>query len=656
MPSPASAIKRVGPVTVTVEEPKGATDTRPSQSAVYRNVSGVDGLVTTFNGLSTPYEIFADSVKRYPDRKCLGWRPIDENGVVGDYLYHTYKETDELAGHVASGLGALGVREKSKVGVWSVNCVPWMLCIRGSERLGAVIVPMYDSLGETAIEYIARHSELEVAVVQKDKMELMAQVCEKGIKTLKGCIVIGDVDPKIEARMNKCGLFVHSWDAVVQMGRDAPVEASPPGAEDVACIMYTSGTSGTPKGVIIHHRALVSGVASAHDMIKQTNLGISEDDSLLSYMPLAHIFDRLLEEFALSVGASIGYWQGNVKKLMDDVAAFKPSLFMAVPRILERVCDGVNAELAKGSPVIRKVFNGAFAWKKTLLHWGMSHSFSGLLTDRTVFGKLKNLLGGRVRFIVSGGAPLPAHVEEFCTVCLAPVLQGYGLTESCAASFIMLPDPRMAYTVGPPLCSTELRFESVPDLEYDALSSPPQGEILLRSPMLFSGYLKDEEKTKEAIDEDGWFHTGDVGTITDQGCLKVIDRVKNMFKLSQGEYIAVEHLESVYSRCEHVEQIWVHGSSTESSLVCVVVPTKSWRASIGDVSTPEAADEMLKQLVQTGKQARLKGYEMVKAIHLTTEEFTVENDLLTPTFKPKRNQLQKKYQKEIESMYSSLKK
>jgi long-chain acyl-CoA synthetase len=643
-----SQTKRVGPVTVIVEPSRKKEGSRPSQSAVYRNISGADGeLVTKFNGLTTPFEVFADSVHRFPDRECLGWRPIASDGTAGDYKYYSYKETDELAAHVASGFHKLGVGPQSKVGVWSVNCVEWMLSIRGAERNSGVIVPMYDSLGETAIEYITRHSELEIAVVQKDKMESMAAVCEKDISTLRGCICIGEIDPAVKERVEKCGLFIHTFEELVELGRRSPSKATPPAPEDVCCVMYTSGTSGTPKGVVIHHRAVVSGIASAHDMIAQTKLGISENDSLLSYMPLAHIFDRLLEEFALSVGARIGYWQGNVKKLMDDVAAFKPSLFMAVPRILERVCDGVETKLAKGSPIIRGLFNCAFVVKRKMLNMGISHEVSGLLTDSTVFAKLKSALGGHVRFIVSGGAPLPAHVEEFCTVCLAPVLQGYGLTESCAASFIMLPDPRMSKTVGPPLKSTEFRLESVPDLEYDALADPPKGEILLRGPMLFSGYFKDPEKTKDAIDSDGWFHTGDVGTITEQGCLKIIDRVKNLFKLSQGEYVAVEYIEGVYSRCPSVEQIWVYGDSEHSFLVAVAVP----KASAKGISE----SDLLKELIHTGKDAKLKGFEMIKALTISEEEFSVDNDLLTPTFKPKRPQLKKRYMQDLERMYQTVK-
>jgi len=352
----------------------------------------------------------------------------------------------------------------------------------------------------------------------------------------------------------------------------------------------------------------------------------------------------------------VGVMQGNVKKLMDDVVAFKPTLFIAVPRILERVCDAVEEKVANGPTASRIAFRAAFAYKLFLLHQGVSHWASGLGVDQVIFKKVRQALGGRVRFIVSGGAPIAPHVEDFCNVCLAPVLQGYGLTETCAASFIMLPDPRMAHTVGPPLAPTEFRLESVPELKYDATASPPKGEVLIRGPMLFAGYYKDPEKTAAEHDVDGFFHTGDIATITREGCLKIIDRKKNIFKLAQGEYIAVEFLESKYSRSEAVEQVWVYGNSVESALVAVVVPKSSWLAQFSNgVEDPEAKKAMVTELAKTGKEVKLKGFEMIKAVHLDSEQFTVENDLMTPSMKLKRPQLQQRYQKELDAMYASLK-
>ena len=525
---------------------------------------------------ATLYELFEASVQSFPDRPCLGWRPIGDDGSPGSYQFLTYTETRTKARHLASALALSGIGKNGKVGILSANNVEWMLAIRAVDVLSASIVPIYDSLGDTAVEYIITHSGLSAVLVEPAKLATFAPAAAAVASQIK---VLVTMSPPTDAAakaavesIKNAGISVKGWEEYLAEGEASPVDPTPPSPDDIACIMYTSGTTGVPKGVMISQKAMVSGIAGAFTMISQAGFSINDDDCMLSYLTLAHIFGRIIEELALAAGASIGYWRGNVKLLMDDVAALKPTLFIAVPRILERVCDGVEAKIAKGPTAARLAFKAAFNYKLFLLRQGLSHALSGFGVDQIIFKKIKQALGGRVRYIVSGGAPLAAHVEDFCNVCLAPLLQGYGLTETCAASFIMLPDPRMANTVGPPLAPTEFRFESVPELKYDATDDPPKGEICIRSPMVFAGYYKDPERTAAEFDPDGFFHTGDIGTLTDEGCLKIIDRKKNIFKLAQGEYIAVEYVEGKLSRNENVEQIWVYGNSLESAIVAVVVP------------------------------------------------------------------------------------
>jgi long-chain acyl-CoA synthetase len=368
-------------------------------------------------------------------------------------------------------------------------------------------------------------------------------------------VYIGKGDPAALEAIQGVGIAAQSFDDLLASGAGEEVTPVPPKPDDVCCIMYTSGTTGTPKGVMATHKNYVSGLAAARNMLEQSGIAFSGDDCMLSYLPLAHSFGRILEELALCVGAHIGYFRGDPKLLLDDVAALRPTLFIAVPRVLERVEDGVRAKLRKSGPVAQALFNAAYTYKLFLLKRGLPYGVAGAVVDHVVFGKVKQALGGRVRFIVSGGAPLAPHVEDFCNVCMAPLLQGYGLTETTAASFVMLPNPKMAYSVGPPLSATEFRLESVPEMKYDATTTPPKGEICIRGPMVFAGYFKDPEKTKAEFDEDGFFHTGDIATVNEQGCLKIIDRKKNMFKLAQGEYIAAEFLEQQYASSDLVEQV-----------------------------------------------------------------------------------------------------
>ncbi|THG08545.1 hypothetical protein TEA_005084 [Camellia sinensis var. sinensis] len=297
---------------------------------------------------------------------------------------------------------------------------------------------------------------------------------------------------------------------------------------------------------------------------------------------------------------------------------------------------------------------------------GSKHVDAAPLCDKIVFNKVKHGLGGNVRLILSGAAPLATHVEAFLrVVACCHVLQGYGLTESCAGTFVSLPNELgMLGTLGPPVPNVDVCLESIPEMGYDALSSTPRGEICIRGDTLFLGYHKREDLTKEVL-IDGWLHTGDVGEWQPNGSMKIIDRKKNIFKLSQGEYVAVENLENVYGSVTGIDSVdfdvcilrygWVYWNSFESFLVAVVNPNKQvlerWAEENGvpgDFNSlcenPKAKQNVLVELTRIGKEKKLKGFEFIKAVHLDPEPFDMERDLLTPTFKKKRPQLLKYYQ------------
>lgn len=345
----------------------------------------------------------------------------------------------------------------------------------------------------------------------------------------------------------------------------------------------------------------------------------------------------------------------------------KPTLFAGVPRVFDRIYHGVMTAVDGGSFLKKALFHWGFNRKLHNLRNGHRFDHAAPFFDKLVFSKVKARLGGNVKLIVSGGAPLAPHVEDFLRVTMcARVVQGYGLTETCAASFIAHPDePDHFNTVGPPQPVLSFRLEAVQEMNYDPMGTPARGEVCVKGPAVFTGYYKDEEKTKEVLDADGWFHTGDVGELSDTGALKIIDRKKNIFKLAQGEYIAVEKIEGVYKKNNCVEQIWVYGNSYKPSLVAVVVPTSPRLQSIAHSVGASGSDEelcgnaavreaFLKDLNATAKEAKLKGFEMVRAVALTMDMFSVENDLLTPSFKLKRPQLQKCYQAEIDAMYAAM--
>ncbi|GAU32612.1 hypothetical protein TSUD_71600, partial [Trifolium subterraneum] len=300
-----------------------------------------------------------------------------------------------------------------------------------------------------------------------------------------------------------------------------------------------------------------------------------EKDRYLSYLPLAHIFDRVVEEAMIWTGASIGFWRGDVKLLMEDIAELKPTIFCAVPRVLDRVYTGLTQKVNTGGTMKNTMFNLAYTYKLHNMKRGSKHNSASPLMDKIVFSKVKDALGGNVRIVLSGAAPLSKHVESFLrVVTCSHILQGYGLTETCAGSFVAIPNEiNMLGTVGPPLPYVDACLESVPEMGYDALATTPRGEICIKGSTIFSGYHKREDLTKEVM-IDGWFHTGDIGEWQPNGSMKIIDRKKNIFKLSQGEYVAVENLENIYVQVSVIESIWVYGNSFEYFLVAVINPNK----------------------------------------------------------------------------------
>jgi long-chain acyl-CoA synthetase len=465
------------------------------------------------------------------------------------------------------------------------------------------------------------------------------------------------------------GMKVYSFDEFLALGEQNPVAARPTNSEDLCTIMYTSGTTGMPKGVMIPQSMMLScmgGMVGCIDSVRGFT-PLNETDVMLSYLPLAHVFDRMIEEQILANGASIGFYSGDVKAVIDDIAALRPTIFIGVPRVYDRIYAGVIDQITKAGGLKKRLFDFAFSRKLKYIKQGYPYNKASPFFDRLVFSKIKQRLGGRVRGAISGGAPLSPHVEEFMAVALCcHFSQGYGLTETCGSSFLGNGEVGHFGTIGLPSTSIEYRLESIPEMKYDALAEVPRGEICIRGPMVFPGYYKDDEKTAEVLDKDGWFHTGDVGELNmESGGLKIIDRKKQIFKLSQGEYVAVERIESAYKKLPLIAQIFVYGNSMESMLVAAVVPeegpfleaarkvglTGSFREVL---QQPKAKEMLLEQMNATAKEAKMKGFEMVRGIILDEEPFSVENGLMTPTFKLKRHQLQEKYMPQITPLYKEL--
>uniref|UniRef100_A0A804RIS7 Long-chain-fatty-acid--CoA ligase n=1 Tax=Zea mays TaxID=4577 RepID=A0A804RIS7_MAIZE len=647
--------------TIKVEDGKPGKDGRLAVGPVFRSVLAKDGFPQLEPDMKTSWDVFRVAAVKYADNRMLGWRPF-KDGVPGPYLWKSYKEIYDEVLQAGSALQKLGVQPGSRVGIYGANCPQWIVAMQACNGYSLVCVPLYDTLGAGAVDYIIDHAEIDVVFIQDKKIkEILSPNC-KSAKRLKALVAFTSATTEQNKEADQIGIKMYAWDDFLKVGKDNPRQPCPPQASDICTVMYTSGTSGQPKGVMLTHESHAMYVKGVDLFMDQFDDKMTTDDVFLSFLPLAHILDRMIEEYFFHKGASIGYYHGDLNALRDDIVELKPTLLVGVPRVYERIYEGILKAIAELRPLRRVIFNALYNRMKA----GYSHKTASPFADMLAFRKVKARLGGRLRLLISGGAPLSNEIEEFMrvTTC-AYFIQGYGLTETLGPSTVCyIDDMALVGSAGVPATYTEIRLEEVPEMGYNPLGVPSRGEICIRGKSLFAGYYKSPELTNEAI-VDGWFHTGDIGEMTPDGILKVIDRKKNIFKLSQGEYVAVEYLEKVYGFPPLVEDIWVYGDSFRSSLVAVVNPhqenTMKWAESNGykgsfdEICKLEGLKEyILKELAAVAQKNKLRGFEYIKGVVLDPVPFDIERDLVTATMKKKRKNMLNYYQSEIDTIYKKL--
>ncbi|KAL5649307.1 hypothetical protein ACJX0J_040116, partial [Zea mays] len=641
--------------TIKVEDGKPGKDGRLAVGPVFRSVLAKDGFPQLEPDMKTSWDVFRVAAVKYADNRMLGWRPF-KDGVPGPYLWKSYKEIYDEVLQAGSALQKLGVQPGSRVGIYGANCPQWIVAMQACNGYSLVCVPLYDTLGAGAVDYIIDHAEIDVVFIQDKKIkEILSPNC-KSAKRLKALVAFTSATTEQNKEADQIGIKMYAWDDFLKVGKDNPRQPCPPQASDICTVMYTSGTSGQPKGVMLTHESHAMYVKGVDLFMDQFDDKMTTDDVFLSFLPLAHILDRMIEEYFFHKGASIGYYHGDLNALRDDIVELKPTLLVGVPRVYERIYEGILKAIAELRPLRRVIFNALYNRKLASMKAGYSHKTASPFADMLAFRKVKARLGGRLRLLISGGAPLSNEIEEFMrvTTC-AYFIQGYGLTETLGPSTVCyIDDMALVGSAGVPATYTEIRLEEVPEMGYNPLGVPSRGEICIRGKSLFAGYYKSPELTNEAI-VDGWFHTGDIGEMTPDGILKVIDRKKNIFKLSQGEYVAVEYLEKVYGFPPLVEDIWVYGDSFRSSLVAVVNPhqenTMKWAESNGykgsfdEICKLEGLKEyILKELAAVAQKNKLRGFEYIKGVVLDPVPFDIERDLVTATMKKKRKNMLNYYQ------------
>ncbi|CAN4112304.1 unnamed protein product [Withania somnifera] len=651
--------------TVKVEESQPAADGKPLAGPVYRSIHAKDGLMEMPGRFESPWDFFSESVRKNPKNQMLGRRQVVDKKA-GPYNWLTYEEVYEATVKIGSAIRSRGVNPGDRCGIYGVNCPEWIMAMEACNSQAISYVPLYDSLGTNAVEFIINHAEASIVFAQESKIPAILSCLSKCNSYLKTIVSFGYISNTQKSEAEEHGVACFSWEEFVQMG-SLDHELPQKRKTDILSIMYTSGTTGEPKGVILTNCAFMGEVLSMDQLLVETDKEGTREDVYFSFLPLAHIFDQIIETYCIYRGASIGFWQGDIRYLIEDLLVLKPTIFCGVPRVYDRIYTGVMEKIEAGGTLKKLLFQYAYNYKLRNMEKGLRQDEAAPRFDRLVFDKIKLAFGGRVRLMLSGAAPLPKHVEEFLRVtCCCSLSQGYGLTESCGGCLTSIANVySMVGTVGVPMTTIEARLESVPEMGYDALASVPRGEICLRGKTLFSGYHKREDLTNSVL-VDGWFHTGDIGEWQPDGAMKIIDRKKNIFKLSQGEYVAVENIEGVYSRCPLVTSIWIYGNSFESFLVAVVVPERKtledWASGNQETvdfsslcNNTKARKYILDELNITARKHQLRGFEMLRAVHLEPNPFDIERDLVTPTFKLKRPQLLHYYKDIVDQLYKEAK-
>ncbi|NWV29285.1 ACSL1 ligase, partial [Origma solitaria] len=610
-------------------------------------------LLYYYDDVRTAYDIFQRGLQVSNNGPCLGVRKPNQ-----PYEWISYKEVADRAECVGSALLHRGFKPShiQYIGIFSQNRPEWVIIEQGCYAYSMVVVPLYDTLGAEAITYIVNKADLSLVFCDKpDKAKLLLTSVEKGETPILNTIVIMEsfgVD--LVERGKKCGVEVFSMREIEELGRAHRQKPMPPKPEDLAVICFTSGTTGNPKGAMITHQNIVSN-ASAFVKTTEKTFMPSTDDVLISFLPLAHMFERIVE---VSICFLLNILNGEV--LLFCLVLLLESLalpFLTNHPFLDRIFGQADTSLK------RWLLDFASKRKEAELRSGIVRNNS--FWDKVIFRKIQASLGGKVRLMVTGAAPVSASVLTFLRAALGcQFYEGYGQTECTAGCSLSLPGDWTAGHVGAPMPCSAIKLVDVQEMNY--LAAKGEGEVCVKGPNVFRGYLKDPEKTAEALDKDGWLHTGDIGKWLPNGTLKIIDRKKHIFKLAQGEYIAPEKIENVYLRCEALAQVFVHGESLQAFLVAVVVPDPdtlhSWAKKKGFEGSyqelcknKDVKKHILEDMVRIGKESGLKSFEQVKDIVLHTEMFSIENGLLTPTLKAKRPELRKYFQSQIDELYANAK-
>ena len=584
--------------------------------------------------------LFFDQSEAYSDRPFL-WAKHS-----GTYQSQSYAEVGAEVKRIAKGLRALGIAKGDRVLLLSENRPEWVIAELAIITIGAVAVPAYTTSTTDDILYILDHSGAKAAIVSTEKLARKLLPAARSADTCETVISIDAPGAETQA-----GVRVLGWDAIAAMGADEsgdPVEwAATLQRDEVCCFIYTSGTGGRPKGVMLTHGSLLANCDGAHDLLRGCGL---ENEVFLSLLPLSHSYEHLCGlHFPISIGAQIYYAEGP-EKVAQNLTEARPTIMTAVPRLYEVLHDRISRGVEAKGGISAKLFRRTVALGRKAYHDPQSLTLleraENRLLDIAVRRKVAGRFGGRLKAFVSGGAALNPDIGTFFLSLGVTVLQGYGQTEaspvvSCNRSALI-----KIHSVGPPLKGVEVKIAA-------------DGEILIRGELLMKGYWLDPETTAQTI-VDGWLHTGDIGKIDEDGYIVITDRKKDIIVNSGGDNIAPAKVEGELTIEPEISQAMTYGDK-RPYLVAVLVPEQSFieewakssgvEANLADLSQNDAFGKALGAALERAN-GRLSQLEKVRRFVIASEPFTTENAMMTPTLKIRRHKIRETYWERLDGLYA----
>ncbi|KAJ1945707.1 medium-chain fatty acid-CoA ligase faa2 [Linderina pennispora] len=602
--------------------------------------------------------------------RVFGYRKNSAQGADSEFSWISFGEFHDRFRCLARGLAGLGMRRGDNIGIFSGNRLEWLIAEFATYYHGYVSVAIYETLGQLSCEYVLNLTELTTVFCSSECAQKLLKMRDQ-IPLLKKVILMDPPVQELVDRLTDKGFAVYDMCDVERYGREYPDIESPPkpGYDEVATIVFSSGTTGQPKGAVLTHGNIVSICAGVNFVMDQRDLPyIGPNDCAVSIIPLSHVQGRSLMHMIIALGAKTAFTRNDPRCLLSDLRQLKPTIFFGVPKFFNRVQDKVMSSVKERGNMMNSIFKHAMRAKLRNMKQGQKGHW---LWDQVIFKPISETLGGNIRLVVSGTSSISREALDFIRCIFScDVVEGYGLTETTGASCMTVSKDNISGHVGSPFPTSMIKLVSVKELGYKVDDKPfPRGEIYVKGANVFRGYYRQPELTAQVLSPDGWLRTGDLGTFDALGRMRVLDRIVNIFTLKTGESIEPERLEYVYCDNGLVSQAFVYGSSDHDRLVGIAVPDKEFMEVflLNNKLIPEGsrishelicADENIRNAVRNeinrhGIARGLRTHELISSLFLEPHSFDYY-DLLTPSMKLKRYEALRHYRSCVNRLYQDI--